>query len=111
MEHCSEKQQSPLSNQNSELFQHLPNSEDLDAHNKDDDYPCVHDSATIDQAEQQLMGDSDPMNKSNDNDGEKAEDIGLENDNDNNNNDDGKLPTSELEVYYYCLLGSFLLVV
>ncbi|CAH8610286.1 unnamed protein product [Schistosoma haematobium] len=97
LEHCSEKQQSPLSNQNSELFQHLPNSEDLDAHNKDDDYPCVHDSATIDQAEQQLMGDSDPMNKSNDNDGEKAEDIGLENDNDNSNNDDGKLPTSELE--------------
>ncbi|VDO48426.1 unnamed protein product [Schistosoma margrebowiei] len=97
LEHCSEKQQSPLSNQNSELFQHLPNSEDLDAHNKDDDYPCVRDSATVDQAEQQLIGNSDPMNESNDNDGEKAEDIGLENDNDNNNNDDGKLPTSELE--------------
>ncbi|XP_018652764.1 mdn1, midasin-related [Schistosoma mansoni] len=95
LEHCSEKQQSPLPNQNSELFQHLPNSEDLNAHNEDD-YPCVRDSATLDQAEQQLLGNSDPMKKSNDNDREEK-DIGLENDNDNNIDDDGKLPISELE--------------
>ncbi|CAH8573304.1 unnamed protein product [Heterobilharzia americana] len=87
-----EQNSSSYDEQNTQLFQHLPNSSDPNntGDEEDNDAPCVRDSATMDQVEKQL--NSEGMKESGD--------TGLENDDSINNHDEDdheRLPTSELE--------------